>query len=203
MLISLLKQVWTLHFAYISNAVLVPPIWPSHMTFLEILSIIVETRLTSMRIKEIAVLNVQEAIDREGNVDCTKDEEDEVAHAFHLTPVTLRNTKCRSDFLPAKASMEHKDEDAENVESRPLVVLEQESLKGIDITHFHCWDFGILCPEEVKCPSWLSKSEGLHADQNWWWPDKEGPFGGVAKAELEQVNGHEGQKDHSCDAQFH
>jgi len=134
---------------------------------------------------------------REGDIDCTHGEHDDVANDLHLGNMLCGNAKNGRDLLPSEACVRNKHTSAEDVEESPNIArtVEELILKLVNVAHGH-W-----CHTSVPGPEELQFGDAIPADQQGGWAKEVLPS--VPEAELEEVNGHEREEHHSRDCKFH
>jgi len=137
------------------------------------------------------------AVEWEGNVDGTQDDEDGITVLFNHWDVCLRDPQDWSDLCPTHAGVCHEDNNAEDVEVSPEVVLavEEGVLEVVDIAHWHRLDLSPLGPEKVQL------GDAIPADEHGRRTDV--VLEGISETELEQVNGHECSQHDTGQSQVH
>mmetsp|Transcript_102858 Transcript_102858/g.296188 ORF Transcript_102858/g.296188 Transcript_102858/m.296188 type:complete len:378 (-) Transcript_102858:755-1888(-) len=136
-------------------------------------------------------------IQREGDVDEADHDANDVTDDLDLLDVALRDAEHRRDLLPADAVMRHEDDGGENVEDGPQRILEDLEFQCINVAHSHRRDAGVVGPEEVQ------RKNAVEVDEVRRRADVvRAELVRVAEAELEEVNGHEGQEDQARDGQI-
>mmetsp|Transcript_11834 Transcript_11834/g.15998 ORF Transcript_11834/g.15998 Transcript_11834/m.15998 type:complete len:284 (-) Transcript_11834:413-1264(-) len=132
----------------------------------------------------------------EGEVDQTKTDNDTVTHQCGLGNIAL-GYKDRDHLLPPEDSVGHEDEDRENIEEAPEGILENLEFEGIDVADADLLNVRVLRPEQVQ------RQDTLKVHKVWRWADEVfAKLVCVTKAELEEVNRHEGHKHEAGDGQI-
>lgn len=174
----------------------------------------------------------------EGNVDRTESQEDDVTNRIHALVVAHGNTERWDNLGPAQASVDHEDENREDVKPCPEVwhfrawklpvddsfttrgkyaikelqwlpatrasewelrwPLENVKLKLVDVAHWNCGGTravveALVAPEQTETqPQDCPEVDEIRRRSDVVWNR-------VTKAELKQVDRHEGQQDDSAD----
>mmetsp|Transcript_89857 Transcript_89857/g.279647 ORF Transcript_89857/g.279647 Transcript_89857/m.279647 type:complete len:261 (+) Transcript_89857:239-1021(+) len=127
-------------------------------------------------------------VQRERDVDQAHDDHDGNAHQLGLPHIALVHED-RHDLLPAEGRVDHEDEGGEDVEASPDGVLEDLELQRVDIADPSLGDGHVVRPEEVQ------SQDAPEVDEEGRRADVVGAeLLGVAEAELEEVDGHEGHQ---------
>jgi len=122
----------------------------------------------------------------ERDVNQAEHHHDHVANSLDVLDVQLRNSECRRYLYPTHASVEHEDEDTENIECRPHLVAEKLELQGVDVSNRNSNHFRVFAPEEPQ----LKDADEI--DEKWWRANHvRTELFSVAEAELEEMDSHE------------
>merc|ERR1719480_457283 len=132
-------------------------------------------------------------VQREGEVNTTNDQEDEVAQLRDLVVVHLGDTQSWGDLLPAQACVRHEDDHAHQVEHGPCRLLEHLVLQLVDVPYWNGLYGLVLGPEQIE------GQDSGEVDEITRWADP--VWVGGTETELEQVNGHETHQCKSGDGQ--
>mmetsp|Transcript_54684 Transcript_54684/g.171694 ORF Transcript_54684/g.171694 Transcript_54684/m.171694 type:complete len:633 (+) Transcript_54684:173-2071(+) len=131
----------------------------------------------------------------EGDVDQAKHDDDGVPHERGLRDVPLGHED-GGDLLPPEDRVRHEDADGEDVEEAPPGVVEDLELQRIDVADADLGHGGVLGPEQVERQEAPEVHEaGGRADV------VRAKLSGVAEAELEEVDGHEGHEHEAGDGE--
>merc|ERR1712107_654680 len=129
----------------------------------------------------------------ERDVDQANDRKDEVAENRHDCLVLPGNPEggCHRELLPSQAGMRHKNQDSDDVERSPHAIAENLILELEDVANGNRFYLLVVRPEESQ----LEKPHGLQIDEQGW--RAQIILLCRSESELEQMNGHEGQKGQS------
>merc|ERR1719464_1113063 len=134
-------------------------------------------------------------IEWERQVDQTNDNDQRITNVLRLGYMALRD-KHRRHLLPTQAGMRDENEHGKGVKVRPDWILENLELRCIDVPHADL-DISFISPEKVKTENTFKVDHELRGSNI---------IGSklvcVAKAELEQVDRHEGHQHQPCHCQI-
>merc|ERR1719220_751624 len=130
------------------------------------------------------------SVDGEAGVDQGNECRHDVAYVDSFGMVSFRNVedRRRNNFLPSKAHVRRENHNRSQVEQNPTEGLEDLELHPVDVPHISCGAARSVDPEEVQAK--MKNCSNVH--QVGWRAELE--HLGLSKAELEQMDAHEGEK---------